>query len=127
MKIEHFAYQVDDPAAVAEWYCAQLGFSVKRSADAPVPVRFLADASGEVMIEIYNNPKVETPDYASMDPLILHLAFACDDLVGTIERLTAAGAELLLEETTPLGDTLAMLRDPWGFAIQLCRRAEPMV
>lgn len=127
MKIEHFAYQVEDPAAVSGWYCVQLGFSVKRSADAPVPVRFLADASGEVMVEIYNNPKVETPDYASMDPLILHLAFGCDDLAGTIERLTTAGAELLLEETTPLGDTLAMLRDPWGFAIQLCHRAEPMV
>ena len=127
MKIEHFAFQVVDPSAVAEWYCVQLGFSVKRSADAPVPVRFLADASGEVMIEIYNNPKVKTPDYASMDPLILHLAFVCDDPAGTIGRLTAAGAELLLEETTPAGDTLAMLRDPWGFAIQLCRRAEPMV
>ncbi|MEZ4702532.1 MAG: hypothetical protein R2834_19520 [Rhodothermales bacterium] len=30
-------------------------------------------------------------------------------------------------QTTPAGDALAMLRDPWGMAIQLCSRAEPMV
>ena len=127
MKIEHFAYQVEDPVAVSDWYCGHLGFQVKRGADSPVPVRFLADGSGDVMIEIYNNPKVKTPDYASMDPLILHLAFVCNDIPGTIERLTEAGATTLLLEQTPLGDTLAMLRDPWGLAIQLCQRAEPMV
>jgi extradiol dioxygenase family protein len=62
MKIEHFAYQVEDPAAVAEWYCRQLGFIVKRESDSPVPVRFLADETGEVMIEYYNNPVDTTPD-----------------------------------------------------------------
>lgn len=127
MKIEHFAYQVEDPAAVADWYCSYLGFSVKRGNDEPVPVRFLADESGDVMIEVYNNPTVKTPAYASMDPLILHMAFVCNDIPGSIERLTAAGAELLLEETTPLGDHLAMLRDPWGLAIQLCHRSASMV
>ena len=127
MKIEHFAYQVEDAAAVSDWYFEHMDFSVKRGVDSPFAVRFLADGSGDVMIEIYNNPKVTTPDYASMDPLILHLAFVCDDIPGTIERLVAAGATLLLEETTPLGDSLAMLRDPWGLAIQLCKRAEPMV
>jgi hypothetical protein len=29
--------------------------------------------------------------------------------------------------TTPAGDKLAMLRDPWGLAIQFVRRAEPML
>jgi len=33
-----------------------------------VPVRFLADATGQVMLEIYNNPQAKAPDYASMDP-----------------------------------------------------------
>jgi len=28
--------------------------------------------------------------------------------------------------TTPFGDDLAMLRDPWGFAVQLVKRAVPM-
>jgi glyoxylase I family protein len=128
MKIEHFAYQIEDPAAVAEWYVKHLGFSIKRSADAPVPVRFLADETGDVMIEIYNNPVVTTPDYASMDPLIIHLAFVCDDLPATAEQLVAAGAAILSgPETLGNGDQLCMLRDPWGLAIQLCYRAEPMI
>jgi predicted enzyme related to lactoylglutathione lyase len=127
MKIEHFAYQVEHPAAVADWYTEHFGFTVRRAADAPVPVRFLADESGDVMIEIYNNPKVLSPDYAALDPLILHMAFVCEDVDAAVERLIRAGAVLLSKETTPAGDTLAMLRDPWGLAIQLCCRAEPML
>jgi hypothetical protein len=29
--------------------------------------------------------------------------------------------------TTPAGDQLAMLRDPWGVAIQLVKRAQPLM
>lgn len=128
MQIEHFAYQVQDPVAAGEWYCQNLGFVVKRQADAPVPVRFLADDTGTVMVEIYNNPKASIPDYASMDPLLLHLAFVCADVPGTVDRLLAAGATLHAgPETLENGDELAMLRDPWGLAIQLARRADPMI
>lgn len=128
MKIEHFAYQVADAAAVATWYETHFGFVTKRGADEPFSVRFLADESGDVMIEIYSNPAVKTPDYASLDPLILHMAFVCAEISETVERLIAAGATLLSgPEYLPSGDTLAMLRDPWGLAIQLCYRAEPMV
>ena len=128
MKIEHFAYQVADPFAVAEWYTNNFGFKVKRSSESPVPVCFVADGSGQVMIEIYNNPVVITPDYASMDPLVLHMAFVCNEVPQKTKALVEAGATLLSgPETTPSGDTLAMLRDPWGLAIQLCKRAEPMI
>ncbi|MBN1132122.1 MAG: VOC family protein, partial [Bacteroidales bacterium] len=68
MKIEHFALQVEDPAAVSDWYCRHLGFTVKRASDHPVCARFLADHKNESILEIYNNPKVKTPDYGSMDP-----------------------------------------------------------
>ena len=128
MKIEHFAYQIEDPAAVADWYCQHLGFTVKRGADAPVPVRFLADETEDVMIEIYNNPAVKTPDYLSLHPLILHLAFICDDVEATTKRLVEAGATIVSgPELSPAGDHLAMLRDPWNFAIQLCDRKDPML
>ena len=127
MNIEHFAYQVEHPAAAADWYIEHLAFSVKKSADTPVPVRFLADVSGRVMIEIYNNPKVKTPDYASMDPLLLHLAFCCDQVPENAARLQAAGATLVSGPEEINGDELAMLRDPWGLAIQLCNRKQPMV
>mgnify|MGYP006308120747 CR=1 FL=1 len=128
MRIEHFAYQVEYPGETADWYCTHLGFTIKRAADEPVPVRFLADESDRVMLEIYNNPKVSTPDYASMDPLLLHVAFVCPDVPATVERLLAAGASLVSgPETLDGGDQLAMLRDPWGLAIQLANRSKPMV
>jgi glyoxylase I family protein len=128
MKIEHFAYQVAEPGAVAEWYCAQLGFTVARSYEEPVSCRFLADETGAVMIEIYYNPRVEVPPYVLMDPLVMHLAFVCADVPATNERLVAAGAAVAMpREVLPNGDEVAMLRDPWGMAIQLCKRSAPMV
>lgn len=128
MKIEHVAYQVPDPAAMGDWYCDHLGFRISRSYDAPVVCRFLSDSTGQVMIEVYNNPKVKMPDYAAMDPLATHLALVCDDLPAATQRLVAAGATVAIPiELLPSGDEVAMLRDPWGLAIQLCKRAEPMV
>lgn len=128
MKIEHFAYQVEAPAKSADWYCENLGFVIKRESDIPVPVRFLADETGQVMLEIYNNRRITTPDYRSMDPLLLHLAFVCNDVPETANRLIAAGATLVSgPERLDSGDELAMLRDPWGLAIQLCKRSQPMI
>lgn len=128
MKIEHFGLQVDDPGAMAEWYVANLKFTIQREAESPNPVRFIADSNGEVMIEIYHNPMVGVPDYFSMDPLILHIAYVCADVDGETERLVAAGASVATEaRNTDAGDRLAMLRDPWGVPLQLCNRSKSMV
>jgi glyoxylase I family protein len=128
MKIEHMAYMMTDPAAAADWYCKNLGFRVVRGIKDYPWMHFLVDSSGSVMIEIYKRKEVAVPDYNAMDPLLLHLAFVCDDVKGTVKKLTAAGAKILGDITnTPDGDELAMLRDPWGFAIQLAKRAKPML
>ena len=128
MRIEHAGIQVKDPGAMADWYITHLGFQCRRSADAPVPVRFIADESGSVMLEVYHNPDVDVPDYRAMDPLLLHVAFQCEDVAGTAERLQRAGAVLVSgPDIKTNGDELAMLRDPWGLPIQLCRRGSPMV
>lgn len=128
MKIEHAAYQVEDAVGMSAWYTEHLGFVEKRGRETPFPVYFLADESGRVMIEIYSNPVVEVPDYRAMDPLILHLAFVCSDVPCTVKRLESAGATLVAEiDKLENGDVLAMMRDPWGFSIQLCCRGEPML
>jgi len=129
MRIEHVAWQVQDPGTVAKWYCEHLDFAIKRHVDNEAQAYFLADASGKVMIEIYRNAKAPVFNYRDLHPLQLHLAFVCDDIPGTVERLTAAGCELFEEigDGSPDADHIVMLRDPFGFAIQLCRRAEPMV
>jgi catechol 2,3-dioxygenase-like lactoylglutathione lyase family enzyme len=128
VKIEHVAFQVPDPVALADWYVEHLGLRIKRSTGAPGHARFLADDGDAVMIEVYNNPAVSTPDYRVADPLVLHLAFHVADVATTRERLLAAGAtadgEVVVSDA---GDHLAMLRDPWGLAIQLVRRRNPMI
>ncbi|HEX5214618.1 MAG TPA: VOC family protein [Vicinamibacterales bacterium] len=128
MKIEHTAYQVADPVALTKWYVAHLGMRVKRAQDAPPFGVFLADDGDTVMLEFYANPKVAVPNYASMDPLLLHLAFRAIDVAAERARLIAAGAtpvgDVMANET---GDTVAMLRDPWGMAVQLVKRVDPMI
>ena len=128
MEIEHLGLNVADPAAMAEWYVEHLAMRVVRAADEPVPVRFLADLADDVMLEIYRNPEAPVPDYSGVDPLVIHLAFASDDLPGDYERLLAAGATPAAEPyATEAGDAIAIVRDPWGFPVQLVARREPML
>ena len=128
MKIEHAAFQVADPPAVAQWYVAHLGLTVKRQQHASPWGCFLADDGDAVMLEFYNNPRVGVPDYAGIDPLVLHLAFKAADVAATRARLLAAGATAVGEiAVTEAGDTVAMLRDPWGMAVQLVMRRNEMI
>jgi len=56
------------------------------------------------------------------------VAFMVEDVDATVGRLIAAGATPAGEvEVTPGGDKIAMLRDPWGLAIQFVNRADPML
>jgi glyoxylase I family protein len=127
MKLEHVALQVADPVAMARWYVEHLGMRVVREGEAPGHARFLADAVGASVLETYAGA-LPVPDYAAMDPALLHVAFATADVEVTRERLIAAGAVPVGEVVaTPAGDRFAMLRDPWGLALQLAQRARPLV
>jgi len=126
MKIEHIAYNVADPVAVAAWYVAHLGLTVVRHLPQPAQTHFLADQASSV-IEIYCNPPDQVPNYAAMDPLLLHIAFATDDAAADAARLLIAGATASSNTTFPDGTHLIMLRDPWGFALQLCQRGTPLL
>jgi len=128
MKIEHFALQVAEPIAMADWYVRHLGFSIARSGGEPTHARFLKDSTRGVMIEIYRNPQATVPDYDSMNPLLLHVAFVSSDLRGDRDRLVKAGARVVEDvSTTAAGDEILMLRDPWGTAIQFVKRSSPML
>jgi hypothetical protein len=100
---------------------------VRRAVDTPLVARFLADSSGAVMLEIYRSAEVAVPDYRAMDPILLHVAFLCEDLPGTVARLTAAGATRESGPETVGENHLAMLRDPWGLPIQLVHRGRPLL
>ena len=128
MKIEHTAYQVDDPVALSRWYVAHLGLGIKRAQSEAPFGHFLADDGGTVMLEFYRQAHLPVPDYRLMDPLLLHLAFLAHDVPAARAKLMAAGATPEGDVfVNAAGDEVAMLRDPWGLAIQLIKRAEPMI
>lgn len=126
MRVEHFAFNVTDPPSVAAWYCEHLGFTIRRRLE-KAQTHFLLDSAGQSMVEIYDNPPGESPDYASMNPLQLHLAFVSADPNADAARLCEAGATEVDELQLPDGSHLKMLKDPWGFSLQLCKRGEPML
>ena len=127
LNVEHIAWNVADPAAVADWYVANLGMQVVRSGPAPTHVRFLADAAGRAVVEIYSNTADPVPDYAAQHPARLHFAFHSDDPDRDRDALIGAGATLVDETTGVDGTRLLMLRDPWGLALQLCKRVVPLL
>jgi len=128
IRLEHVAINVEDPVAMAKWYCDNLGMKVVRKGPGPVNMHFICDAGANMMLEIYNNPADAVPDYATMDPLLLHISFMVDDVKEIQEKLLAAGATFVEGVTvTASGDEIAMLRDPWGVPIQFVKRASPML
>jgi glyoxylase I family protein len=128
MFIEHMALNVPEPAKAAQWYAQNLGMRIVRSSDQAPFMHFVADEAGKGVIEFYCNPVAPLPDYPAMHPITLHIAFAVEDMAATRARLLAAGAAAVDEiATTPAGDQLVFLRDPWGVVLQLVKRAKPLV
>ena len=125
MKLEHIAINLSDPQAAARWYAEHLGLQLLLENSTPPFIHFLSDAEGG-MLEFYSNPQGAVPDYRTMSPFTLHLAFTVTAIAAARERLLAAGASAEGEiTTTPAGDQLAFLRDPWGVPLQLVKRREP--
>ena len=124
-RFEHVAINVTDPVAMADWYSENLGMKIMLKSGT---ARFVSDAGENMMFELYNNSSAPIPDYASQDKLVLHFAFSVDDINETCEKLVQAGAKWDQEITsTDSGDKIAVLRDPWGVAIQFVKRAKPML
>jgi len=127
MKIEHFALNVEDPLSMADWYRDHLGLRIARQMEDSPYTTFLSDDSNTILLEIYKNPAAEVPPYAEMNPLLVHLAFVSEDPSAEKTRLLEAGASLVSDHQLNDGSHLVMMRDPWGMAIQFCKRGMPMI
>ena len=125
--LEHPAIDVADPVATAKWWCENLGFTMTRQKDDSTHTTFIVDATGRVSIEMYRAKTTPAaPDYASMDPLTLHFGFTSKDVDADIERLTKAGATLIVHEKAP-GFDGAMMKDPFGISIQFVKREQSVL
>ena len=125
MQFEHFALNVPDCRAHAQWYATHLGFVIVRQRDDAPFTHFLADDTGRTIVEFYSNTKAAYPDYRAAHPLSFHLAVVATDAKAERTRLEKAGATLFAEDPQPDGTLLIMLRDPWGVPLQLCQRTQP--
>lgn len=127
MNIEHIALNVPDPVGMAEWYGRHLGMRVLRRLEQAPFTHFLADESGRVVLELYHHARAAVPDYPSLDPLVLHIAFQADDVELERQRLLDAGATPTGDVvTTDAGDVMTFVRDPWGVVVQLVKRRRPL-
>lgn len=128
MKLEHVAFNVTDSVALADWYVANLDMKIIRSYDVPPYIRFIADSSGQTVLEVYSNPLGEYVSYGDYHPVTFHLAFTVDDMEAKRTQLVEAGGTLDGDvDTTPAGDKLAFVRDPWGNSVQLVQRKTPLM
>ena len=119
MKLEHIGFNVAEPQKVMDWWCANLGFTQTHPA-------FVVDSTGQMAIEFYRNDAAPIPDYTAISPLTLHIAFLSEDVDADAARLVAAGSTLLETVHKP-GFDMAMLRDPFGLAIQFVTRGTPIL
>lgn len=127
MKLEHAAINVPDSRAAADWYVKHLGMKIVVAADAPSYMRFISDSAG-AMVELYTRTDIAPPDYSAINPFNLHFAFAVEDMEATRDALVAAGATVVDSiNTTPSGDQILFLRDPWQLPIQLVKRKKSMI
>ncbi len=124
-RFEHIAFNVPDMEAMADWYCTHMAMLKVRHD--PGRKLFLADHTKVVVFELYSNPDKPMIDLAATTSAAMHIAFVVDDIHASIEKLIAAGATVETPPADAAGDTLTMLRDPFGLALQLVERKEALL
>lgn len=122
MRFEHFALNVESPVKMAQWYCDHLGLHLVLEQDKPPFMRFLADETDQVVMELYQNPNAPITDHSKNHQLVFHVAFESENAEKDKERLLEAGASMVEEVKPESGTHLVMLRDPWGVPLQICQR-----
>ncbi len=124
MRIEHLAVNVNNPVKLAEWYVRHLGLRILRQAGSGY---FLGDDGGRTVLEVYHNPAAPVADFAAWPPPTFHIALNAEDVAAERQRLIAAGGRADGEvSVSGAGDTLAIVRDPAGIALQLIHRRTPL-
>jgi len=127
MKLEHVAINVPDVKAAAQWYVDNLEMRIVVAGQTAPYMTFIADKAGS-MIELYSRTDIAPLDYRTVNSFNLHFAFSVEDMEATRDALVAAGATVVDQiNTTPAGDQLLFLRDPWQVPIQIVKRKKPMV
>ena len=127
MTFEHFALNVPKPVEMGQWYIDNCEMKLVKSKEEYPFTRFLADKSGQIVLEIYSNTSQRIPEYNKQHPLEFHFALKVDNPVEAKNKLIEAGAKVEEEIKLDDGSHLIMLRDPFGIPLQLVKRGKPLV
>jgi len=125
---EHFATNTTDSRAKAKWYADNLGMDILRQGGLPDYGTFVADSGKDMMLELYQKKEFPFIDYNKINPVSIHLAFVVNNVGVYKKKLLNGGAKLVNDiPKSASGDKVLVMRDPWGFPIQLIQRAVPLL
>ena len=122
-QISGFGINVSDLDRSVEFYTRGLGLQEKGKYDLGHMHEVLVGTEGDAVsiLLIKYTKRSEAPDIGTgYEKLVL----ACDDVAGAYERALAEGGTSQLEPRTieAMGLTVAMVRDPDGYLIELVRQ-----
>jgi glyoxylase I family protein len=128
--IEHLAIAARDPARLAQWYVATLGFRVRATLDGGPgkPQAYLLESGSGPLIEIFAADKNRRgAERVNTDPGLAHIAILVSDFDAAQERLDKAGVRSEgAERAAPLGARVRFYRDPEGNLFHILFRPKPI-
>jgi catechol 2,3-dioxygenase-like lactoylglutathione lyase family enzyme len=121
-RFDHIHLRSPDPEAAADFYVRHFGATITGRVQAGPRLRVMVALAGvPLFIE-----EVPADTAAPPPPPFLgleHLGLAVDDLAGELDRLRAAGVEIISGPTIPRpGVTIAFLQAPDGVQVELIER-----
>jgi glyoxylase I family protein len=125
---EHIGMTSGDLDRTIAFYCGLLGFKlVLRKPQIKGEAAFL-DAGGGMLEVFAPGPVDAVRDVPPHEAGVRHLTFAFTDIGAMIEKLAAAGVEIIeqprIAHNTEMFKRVSFVRDPDGIIVELVERAE---
>jgi glyoxylase I family protein len=119
--IEHFAIASPNPKVLAEWYVANLEFSLIYE----YAGNYFVEAKNGGLIEIIP-AEGERGGATPKTPGMRHIAISVDDFDAGLEQLKKQGVRFAGEPYETSGNRLVFFNDADGNLVHLIKRAKPM-
>jgi catechol-2,3-dioxygenase len=121
VRFEHIAINVEDPKAVADWYVKYVDLKIISESKKMI---FVGDSDHHCMFELYKKTDVKG-SYSDLSHDASHVAFTTDNAAQLSSKMVEGGARLIHQFTSPAGDTVINMTDPWGNNLQVIQRVKP--
>lgn len=113
MKLLHITIQTNKFEQTIEFYEKEAGLTLQRDLRPKKDLVFLADAAGDICVEIINNPDADNAGNPN-----LSMGFKTDDVIKKREEMLAAGYEVTPMISPMPGVQFFFVKDPAGMNVQ---------